>query len=163
MDVRSAIVKTINGVPGKWVVASAHLGMSENALKNRVYETKGQSLATDDALALQTLAGTSLFAEAIASASGGTFVKLPSIGEIENDSIQAMFNQNYAELGAMFTAFTAAVGNDGEIDDAEREKLQAHGEQLHRKTETLLALMFSVYCRHSKAVKLEARREVAHG
>ena len=162
MDVRSAIVKTINGVAGKWVVASAHLGMSENALKNRVYETKGQSLATDDALALQTLAGTNFFAEAIASASGGTFVKLPSIGEIENDSIQTAFNQNYAELGALFTAFTKAI-EDGLIDDGERELLKAQGELLHRKTETVLALMFSIYCPRTNTVKLGARREVVNG
>lgn len=160
MDIRSAVITMINAVSGKWTVAAAHLGMTENALKNRAYETKGQSLSTDDKLALQQLSRTTHFAEAICAASGGTFVKLPDIGEVENDSIQALFNQNYADLGALFSTFTAAI-EDGEIDDNERAKLQSQGEQLHRKTETLLALMFSVYCRRTNTVKLEATREVA--
>lgn len=160
MDIRSAVVTMINAVGGKWTVAAAHLGMTENALRNRVYETKGQSLSTDDKLALQALSRTSHFAEAICTASGGTFVKLPEIGEIANESIQAMFNQNYAELGALFATFSDAIA-DGEIDDKERAQLQAQGEQLHRKTETLLALMFSVYCRRTNTVRLA--REVANG
>lgn len=162
MDVRSAVLKTISGITGKWVVAAAHLGMTENALKNRAYEAKGQSLTTDDALALQELSGTTYFAEAIAIASGGTFVKLPDIGEIENDSIQQMFNQNYAEIGRLFEAFTTAVA-DGVIDERERAQIESHGAELHRKTETLLALMFSVYCRHSNTVRLAAVTEVANG
>lgn len=161
MDVRSAVLKMVNAVTGKWIVAAAHLGMTENALKNRVYETKGQSLSTDDKLALQQLSGTTHFAEAIASASGGTFIKLPSIEQIENDSIQTMFNQNYAELGQLFATFTDAIA-DGVIDDIERRQLQAQGEQMHRKTETLLALIFSVYCRQTNTVKLEAKREVVN-
>ncbi|KQV78489.1 hypothetical protein ASD15_22005 [Massilia sp. Root351] len=162
MDVRKAVLKMIGTVNGSWTVAAAYLGMTENSLRNRAYETKGQALSTHDQLTLQELSGTTLFAEAIAVASGGTFVKLPGVDEIENDSIQAMFNQHYAELGVLFSTFTAAIGDD-EIDEDERAKLEAQGELLHRKTETLLALMFSVYCRHSKALKLEPVREVANG
>ncbi len=83
MNLRRAVLDMINAVNGKWIVAAAHLGWSESALKNRVYETRGQSLSISDALALQQLSGTSHFAEAIACASGGTFVLIPSLGEIE--------------------------------------------------------------------------------
>ncbi len=162
MDVRSAVLKMVSEIPGKWVVAAAHLAMSESALKNRAYETKGQSLSTDDALAIQQLSATTYFAEAIAAASGGTFVKLPSVGELENDSIQQLFNQNYVEIGRLFDAFTAAVA-DGVIDDRERSQIEMHGEELHRKTETLLALMFSVYCRRTSTVRLVPTPEVANG
>lgn len=162
MGIRNAVLKIIGSISGTWPVAAAYLGMSEAVLRSRVYENKGWQLSTRDALSLQQMSGTTLFAEAIAAESGGTFVKLPSAEEVENDSIQAMFNQNYAELGAIFSTFTAAIV-DGEIDDAERAKLQAQGEELHRKTETLLALMFSVYCRHTSTVKLVPAREVANG
>lgn len=161
MDVRSAVLKMIAAIGGKWVVAAAHLGMTENSLKNRAYETKGQSLATDDALALQQLSGTTFFAEAIAAASGGTFVKLPDIGAIENDSIQQLFNQNYAEIGRLFESFTAAAA-DGEIDDYERAQISAHGQALHRKIEMLMALMFSVYCQRTHTVKLAQSSGVAN-
>ncbi|SDH05530.1 MULTISPECIES: YmfL family putative regulatory protein [unclassified Duganella] len=160
MDVRSAILNLINAIPGKWVVAAAHLGMTENSLRNRAYETKGQSLSTDHALALQQLTGGTDFAEAIAVASGGTFVKLPEAGEIENESIQLLFNENYAELGKLFNAFIGAI-EDNKIDSNERQKLEALGAQLHRKTETLLAVMFSVYCPRANTVRAEPLREVA--
>lgn len=162
MGIRNAVLQIIGSVSGTWAVSAAYLGMSEAALRSRVYENKGWQLSTRDALSLQQMSGTTHFAEAIAIESGGTFVKLPGMDEIENDSIQALFNQNYAELGALFSTFTAAIG-DGEIDDAERALLQAKGEQLHRKTETLLALIFSVYCRHNKTVGQPARREVVNG
>src|SRR5471030_2548941 len=99
MDIRSAVLKMVDAVPGTWEVAAAHLGMTYNVLRNRVYETKGWSLSTNDKLALQELSGTTYFVEALASASGGTFVKLPETGQIANDSVQIMFNEMYAELG----------------------------------------------------------------
>lgn len=161
MDVRRAVLRMIAAIGGKWVVAAAHLGMTENSLKNRAYELKGQSLSTDDALALQQLSGTTFFAEAIAAASGGTFVKLPNIDKSTNDSIQQLFNQNYAEIGRLFESFTAAAA-DGVIDDHERAQISAHGQALHRKIEMLMALMFSVYCRHTHAVNLAQPREVTN-
>lgn len=154
MDVRSAVLKMINAVSGKWTVTAAHLGMTENALRNRAYETKGQSLSTEQQLALQQLSGTAYFAEAIAAESGGTFVKLPEIGEIENDSIQALFNQHYADLAASWATFTAAIA-DGKIDRTERAELEDQGKELHRKMDTLYALMFSVYCPRTNTIMSE--------
>lgn len=163
MDVRTAVLRMIASIDGGWPVAASQLGMTEAALRNRAYGTKGQSLAEVDKFALQNLSQTTWYAEAVATASGGTFVKLPEIDAIENDSIQAMFNQNYADLGKLFTLFTEAVA-DGEIDDVERARLQSQGEELHRKTEMLLAVMFSIYCRQTSTVKLvRLPREVVNG
>lgn len=160
MDIRSAVLKTINAVPGKWAVAAAHLGMTENALRNRAYETKGQSLDTDHKLALQQLSGATYFAEAVAAASGGTFVRLPAIDGLEYDSIQQQFNQNYAELGALFALFTEAV-KDGRIDQIEKAKLEGQVQQVHRKVETLRALIFSIYSPRANAMASDM--EVRHG
>lgn len=156
MDLRSAVLAMISAVTGKWVVAAAHLAMTESALKNRAYETKGQSLSTSDALELQHLSGTTFFAEAIAQASGGAFVKLPQPGEIENESIQVLFNENYAELGKLFAAY-AASSADGVIDAAERENLQRLAGQIHVKVQTLLGVIFSVYCPSSKSMRVPLR------
>jgi hypothetical protein len=145
MNLRRAVLDMVNAVDGKWVVAAAHLGMSESSLKNRAYETKGQSLSTADSLALQQLSGTTLFAEAIACASNGTFVALPQASEIENDSIHAVFNETYREIGRLFETFTNAT-KDGVIDRHERAALEELGVALHKRTESLLALMFAVYC-----------------
>lgn len=163
MDLRKAVVRMVNAVNGGWTVAAAHLGMTENALRNRVYETKGQTLSTNDKLTLQELSGTTLFVEALAAASGGTFVRLPDIGQVENESVQLMFNDMYAKLGEHFKLFMKAI-EDGVIDTTERTDIQAHGAELHRKVEQLQALMFSMYCRNTNTVKVSApAEEVAHG
>lgn len=137
--------------------------MSRDALENRIYERKGQRLHVETALQMQKFSGKTFFAEAIATASGGTFVALPQIEVIENDSIQSKFNETYAELGLLFNTFVAA-SEDGMIDDKERAQLMALGEDMHRKTEQLLGLMFKVYCPISKTVKAGQFYEVgAHG
>lgn len=161
MDLRKAVVRMVNAVNGGWTVAAAHLGMTENALRNRVYETKGQTLSTNDKLTLQELSGTTLFVEALAAASGGTFVLLPEIGKIENESVQLMFNDMYSKLGEHFRLFMMAI-EDGVIDTAERNDIQSHGAELHRKVEQLQALMFSMYCRHTNTVKVGAAAETEH-
>lgn len=161
MDLRKAVVRMVNAVNGGWTVAAAHLGMTENALRNRVYETRGQTLSTNDKLTLQELSGTTFFVEALAAASGGTFVRLPEIGPHGNESIQLMFNEVYLGLGEHFKLFMAAI-EDGVIDSAERTDIQAHGAELHRKVEQMQALMFSVYCRRTGAVKVTAAAEVEH-
>lgn len=162
MGIREAIIGMISSIAGSWPAAAAYLGMSEDTLRGRVYESKSWKLSTRDALLLQRLSGTTHFAEAIAAESHGVFIRLPEVERLENDSIQVVFNQHYAELGAMWTEFNVSAA-DGEITDAERARLQAHGRELHKKTEMLLALIFSVYCRRTDTVKLDSVREVVNG
>ena|SRR5471030_2354118 len=153
MEIRSAIVSMVGEVRGGWTVAAAHLGMTYNALRNRVYETKGQTLSYYEALAIQELSGTTLFVEALAAASGGTFVKLPDFEQIKSDSVQAAFNDMYAELGEHFKLFMKAI-EDNNIDTVEQKAIRDHGAELHRKVEQMQALMFSVYCRRTNTVKV---------
>ncbi|MGZ9713917.1 YmfL family putative regulatory protein [Glaciimonas sp. GNP009] len=153
MEIRKAYLSMIKAFGGGWDAMAPALGMSRDALENRIYERKGQSLMVETAIQMQEFSGTKLFAEAIAVISGGTFVVLPTVDNVDNDFIQSKFNETYAELGALFTAFTAAAA-DGEIDAKERRQLEGLGEDLHRKTEQLLGLIFSVYCRKTKAVMM---------
>lgn len=163
MEIRTAVLKSIEAVPGAWTVAAAHLGMSPTVLRNRVYETKGWTLSTDHKLALQELSGQMFIIEALCTASGGTFVALPEAGAIDSESVQLMFNELYGEIGIHFKLFIEAI-RDGKISAAERKDLQAHGAELHRMVEQLQALMFSVYCRDTQTVRLaHSPAEVAHG
>lgn len=162
MNLRKAVIRMVSAVNGGWTVAAAHLGMTENALRNRIYETRGQTLSTNDKLALQELSSTKYFAEAIAAASGGTFTRLPEIGKLETESVQLMFNQIHAQLGEHFKLFMAATA-DGVIDSAERADIQEHGAELHRNVAQLQALMFSLYCRETGLAKVGATSEREHG
>lgn len=166
MDIRSSIISMINSVSGTWPVSAAYLGMTEVALKNRAYETKGQAVRTRDAMRLQELSGTITFAEAVAHESGCTLVKLPPVGLINNENVQKIFNDAYAELGMIFSAFCKAIENDGVIDTLERREIEELGIEMHRKVEQLQAVMFSAYCRKTNAVILassELDGERQHG
>ncbi|WP_431477799.1 hypothetical protein [Massilia eburnea] len=64
---------------------------------------------------------------------------------MRNDSIHAAINATYREIGHLYDVFSEAT-KDGVIDRAERVSLEEIGATLHKRTETLLALMFAVYC-----------------
>lgn len=144
MELRDAKLKMINKVPGTWEVAAAYLGLTVNALRNRAYEVKGQVLSEDHCLALQELSGARLYAEAIATASGGVFVKLPDDLSCENEILMKKFNDLYAELGTFSRHFTEATA-DEQIDAREKAMLESDAQRMHKVLAELLALMFRIY------------------
>lgn len=147
MDVRSSILKMVGAVSGSWEVAAAYLGMTPAALRNRAYAVKGQALRTEHSLALQQLSGTSYFAEAIATASDGVFVRLPACGDSDGDELLLnKFNQLYAKLGTFSACFNEAVG-DKKIDKGEKADLSAIADDMQRTIAELLALTFRIYCK----------------
>ncbi|MET3135286.1 hypothetical protein AAKU55_005594 [Oxalobacteraceae bacterium GrIS 1.11] len=146
MELRSAILKIIGAINGSWDVASAYVGLTPAALRNRAYEVKGQALSTEHSLALQALSQTTYFAEAIAAASGGTFVKLPTDLSLDNELLNKKFHDLYAELGTFSQHFTEATADD-EIDKRERADLTAIADEMHKTISELLALTFRIYCR----------------
>jgi hypothetical protein len=145
MELREAKLKMIAAVRGGWEVAAPYLGMSVNALRNRVYGVKDQKLSDEDSLALQMLSDTKHYAEAIAAASGGIFVRLPDGGECENQDLMKKFNELYAELGDLSRDFNTAISNDDVIDSRERKILEDDARKMHQTLSELLGLMFLVY------------------
>jgi len=126
---------------------SALMEMTETALDNRIYERKGQEFTVRQALRMQAVSNTTLFAEQIAKESGGVFVKLPSVEHIDNDLLLTKFAELSAEVGELSREF-ADFTKDGEIDPKERAKMEITGQAIHRKTEEMMAVMFRIYCRH---------------
>jgi hypothetical protein len=145
MELREAKLKMIAAVRGGWEVAAPNLGMSVNALRNRVYGVKDQKLSDEDSLALQLLSDTKHYAEAIAAASGGIFVRLPDGGEHENQDLMKKFNELYTKLGDLSRDFTAAIANDDSIDARERKVLEEDARKMHQTLSELLGLMFLIY------------------
>jgi hypothetical protein len=124
--------------------------MSESSLDNRVYERKDQQFTVRQALRMQDISKSTFFAEAVAVESGGTFVKLPDMDHIDNDSLLAKFNELYAEIGQLSAEFAEAT-KDGEIDDREQARLDAEGADVCRTVQELLVLSYRVYRRDGKA------------
>lgn len=129
---------------------SAALGMSRDGLENRIYERKGQGLHGQTSMQMQKFSDTTLYAEAVAAASGGTFVKLPTDLVDGNESLMTKFQTLYAELGKFSQHFTDATA-DQEIDAAERKVLESDSARLHKVLAELLALTFRVYCPRTAA------------
>jgi hypothetical protein len=144
--VRKTYLAMIKACPGGWDVMAASLGMSRQALENRVYERKGQCVSADTALQMQKVSGTSLFAEASAQDAGGVFMKLPEHGEHDNDELLSKFNDLYIELGDLSGKFKEYTKNN-DIDIGERRSLEGVGQHIHRTVEELLALTFRVFCK----------------
>lgn len=148
MEIKKAYLAMIREYPGGWDAMAAALGMTRDALENRIYERKGQSVLTETALQMQQFSSSTHFAEAVAQVSGGVFMKLPEHGDHDRDELLAKFNELYAELGDLSIKFKVSI-EDGEIDKRERADLSDVGQHIHRTVEDLLTLTFQIYCRPS--------------
>lgn len=146
MDIRKSFLAMIKEYQGGWDAMAAALGMSRDALENRIYERKGQSVLVETALQMQQFSNSTHFAEAVAQVSGGVFMQLPEQSNHDRDELLAKFNELYAELGDLSIKFKVSV-EDGEIDKRERADLTDVGQHIHRKVEELLTLTFQIYCR----------------
>lgn len=144
MALRQAKLDMIDAVPGGWDVAAAYLGMSPAALRNRIYEVKDQKLSDEKSIALQALANSTAYADAIARASGGIFMRMPDT-ECDNEDIMRKFNEMYALLGTFSRDFEIALSNDGAIDKQEEAILERDVRHLQKAMAEVLALMLHVY------------------
>jgi hypothetical protein len=121
------------------------LGMSRSSLDSRIHYKKGQAVSVEDSLTMQTLSDTTLFAEAIAELSGGTFVKLPDAEDC-NEELSGKFIELTIELGQLSEAYREAA-KDGEITKKEKLQIIKIKNDILRTTQTLTALMFRVHCK----------------
>lgn len=136
----------IRAFPGGWDAMAAAVGLSKDALENRIYERKGQTITVELAELMQKLSSTTFFAEGVSRDAGGVFLKLPEGRDIGNEELLAEFNLLYAELGQLSGKFREYVADDN-IDITERADLDAEALKIHRTVEELLALTYRVYCR----------------
>jgi hypothetical protein len=146
MGIRDSYVEMISKFTDGWEGACKVLGFTRPALTNRVYNNKGSTMSVELAMTMQALSDTTLFAEAIAEASGGTFIKLPDAEFSDDDSIHEKFHQLHAHLGKLSYAYSEAI-KDGEIDKRERADLKAIKKDIHKTLQEWLAITFTVYCK----------------
>jgi hypothetical protein len=135
----------ITAYPGGWAAMAAALGMTKDALENRVYERKGQQINVHTAMQLQAFSQTTFFAEAISQESGGIFVKLPNLDVCDHEELLGKFNQLYTELGRLSEKFSHHT-QDGRIDQREKKDLTDTSQQIHRTVQELMVLTFAIYC-----------------
>lgn len=144
VNFKQSYLAMIRAFPGGWDAIVGALGMSRDALENRIYERKGQGVAVDLAMLMQTFSATTHFAEAVATASGGTFVKLPDDLSCANECMMAKSHTLYIELGQYFKDIREATADDV-IDKGERLVLDASAARVHKVMGELHALTLRLY------------------
>ncbi|EOU9498119.1 YmfL family putative regulatory protein, partial [Klebsiella pneumoniae] len=95
----AAIKKTITELPGGYSEAAEWLGVTENALFNRLRTDGDQIFPLGWAMVLQRAGGSNHIANAIARHSNGVFVPLAEVEEIENGDINQRLMESVEWIG----------------------------------------------------------------
>lgn len=151
---RQAYLKTIRAFPGGWDAMCAALGMTRDALENRVYERRGQDVTVQTALMMQSFAGTTSVVEAMAVESGGVFVKLPAQDDVSEEVASAKFQELVEEVGELSKEFRAAMA-DHKISGKEQVRINDVIDRINRTTGEFRALVKCFYCDETAAAKCE--------
>ena len=96
------VLNMIAEIDGGREVVAAHLGMTPDALNNRIYEKKGQHISFDDLLRIQELSGTNHLAQ-YCLPEGEVIVREPTADEcdlVELSKIMLATQGSYGELQA---------------------------------------------------------------
>lgn len=156
MNIRQANQAMIRATKGGEDAMAAAIGITPASLHNRLYQVKGQTFTLEQELAMQSVSGTTHFAQAVAEISGGVFVKLPEIDHLDNTELLNMFTAAMADVGKLSTELTEASA-DGEIDDKERARIKATLRHMQTQFEGLVAAYTTLFSRHEgKVAKLKA-------
>lgn len=141
---RATFVGMCRAFPGGMSAMAAALGYSYEALRNRIYEKKGQSISVDDALLMQEFSGTKHFANRVASLSGGVFLEVIPVALQERTELLSEFNRLTEELGHLSHKYEMSV-RDGKIQKSERAMLKGQAYRIHKQLEKILAISFAIY------------------
>lgn len=144
MSLRQSYLKMIRAYAGGWDAMAAALGFTRDALENRIYGRKGQVVSDETGLLMQSFIGTTDYAEAIAALSGGTFLKLPEIGDISGEEITSKFHELFEEFGELSKEYREMT-KDGKITDEELDKLNKLTQRMHVTMDEIRALTIRVY------------------
>ncbi|MFV0611026.1 YmfL family putative regulatory protein [Klebsiella aerogenes] len=141
----AAIKKTIAELPGGYAEASEWLDVTENSLFNRLRADGDQVFPFGWAMVLQRAGGSHHTANAIAKASGGVFVPLADVEEVDNGDINQRLMESVEWIGKHSQYLRKATA-DGVIDRDERAQIEANSYQVMAKWQEHLTLLFRVFC-----------------
>lgn len=150
--IRKAYIAMCRAFPGGIASMATTLGYSYDALKNRIYEKKGQTITVNDALLMQEFSGTKFFANEIARRSGGVFLEVIPEALQDRTEMLTEFNRLTEELGQLSSKYERAV-RDGQIDNEEQVVLKDQAYRIHKQLERILAVSFALYRREDDDVE----------
>lgn len=149
----AAIRRTIADLPGGYEEAAEILGVykpddvtpSIDPLFNRLRADGDQIFPLGWALVLQSAGGSRHISNALARHTGGVFVLLVEVEDIDNADINQRLMESFEWIGK-HSAYVRKVTADGVIDHAEREQIEENSYQVMAKWQEHLTLLFRVFC-----------------
>ena len=141
----AAIKKTITDLPGGYAEAAEWLGVTENALFNRLRVDGDQIFPLGWAMVLQRAGGSTHIADAVARHSQGVFVPLADVDDVDNADINQRLMESIEWIGRHSQYIRKATA-DGVIDAAERAQIEENSYQVMTKWQEHLTLLFRVFC-----------------
>ncbi len=155
----AAIKKTITDLPGGYAEAAEWLGVTENALFNRLRVDGDQIFPLGWAMVLQRAGGSTYIADAVARHSQGVFVPLADVDDLDNADINQRLMESIEWIGR-HSNFVRKATADGVIDADERAQIEENSYQVIAKFQEHVTLLYRVFC---VAEKSDARECAAPG
>lgn len=165
----AAIRKTISSLPGGYDEAPEWLGKKDTdnptgittqSLFNRLRTEGDQLFPFGWAMVLQQASGNHFIANAVARASGGIFVPQPDVGDVDNEDINIRLMEALSAIGEYCECIKESIA-DGEVDDAEREKIEERLYQASSKLQEHASLVYRVFCRPEKVDASDMRSKAS--
>ncbi|MGP3593089.1 YmfL family putative regulatory protein [Vagococcus sp. WN89Y] len=154
-----AIKKTISELPGGYAEAAEWLGVTEDALFNRLRAGGDQIFPMGWAMVLQQASGKKHIADAVSRQSNSVNVPLVEIDDVGNADINQRMMESIEWIGRHSEYLRKATA-DGVIDAAEREQIEENSYQVMAKWQEHLTLLYRVFCAPEKS---DAREYAAPG
>lgn len=141
----AAIKKTISSLHGGYEEAAEWLDVTKDGLFNRLRTGGDQIFPIGWALVLQRAGGTYHLAHSVARASGGVFVPLADMEEVDNADI----NQRLLEAIEQITSYSQQIRvaiEDGVIEPHEKAVIDEELYQAIAKLQQHSTLVYRVFC-----------------
>ncbi|MDQ9129719.1 YmfL family putative regulatory protein [Serratia fonticola] len=150
----ASIRKCISALPGGYDEAPEWLGKKEqgdtkgvtkDSLFNRLRTDGDQIFPLGWAMVLQRAGGTYHVAHAVARASGGIFIPMPELEEIDNADINQRLIEAFEQIGRYSQEVKKAI-EDGVIDPSEQAAITDELYLTIAKLQEHSTLVFRVFC-----------------
>jgi hypothetical protein len=155
----AAIRKTISSLPGGYAEAAEWLGVTENALFNRLRSDGDQIFPMGWAMVLQQASGVNYIADAVARHSGGVYVALPDIEEVDNADINQRLLEVVEQIGSYSQQIRTAI-DDGVVEPHEKAAINDELYLAIAKLQAHATLVYQIFCAPEKS---DARECAAPG
>ena len=123
MAMKRTIIEMIEKIPSGKSAVAGFLGLTESALNNRLYQTKGQRFTCEELVAIQQAFGLTDYTDELCRQAGGVFVPLPQFSQLDNVELSHLQIKEAAARGLLFETLHEAL-LDGEINAAEERVLR---------------------------------------